>query len=181
MPSKCPEIGGGDAGEKLNAEILKAEMTMNADHDGRRKGSTATKRTPRSIPCTSGAEAPQGTPLGKRRRPASGCGFVPEDIGDEMLTPQDCPEIGGGGVKAIEGNRSPSPGGITARLDEYDRRYRREVREAAGGWRLPPWRRLPNLHGVLRYQEVGPSSGKNPPRAPWENSGIAGMGFENSR
>jgi len=54
--------------------------------------------------------------------PESACDFVPQGVGGELLTPQDCPEFAGsvgtrgGGVKAAEDNRSPSPGGAVGRF-----------------------------------------------------------------
>ena len=120
------------------------------------------------------------------QRSDEGCDFVLEDIGGELLMSRDCPECGRragtrrGGVKAVpmHRDRSPSPGGITARFDEHERGHHRGVREAAGGWRLPRWRRLPNLHGVLRCQEVWPSPGKATPQTPFENPGIYRMGLD---
>ena len=72
----------------------------------------------------------------------SGCGFVSYDIGGEMLTPQECPEIGrggggrGGGIKAVEGYRSPRPGGIRGGLehDVYPWELRRGERTMDEGW-----------------------------------------------
>ena len=56
--------------------------------------------------------------------PESGCDFVSQDIGGELVMTGECPEFGAGsggggrGVKAPEGWRSPRPGGITACLQD---------------------------------------------------------------
>ena len=122
------------------------------------------------------------------QRSESGCGFDPQDVGGEMLMSRDCPEIGRGaggggrGVKALpmHRERSARPGGLRGGLEpaEHPWGLRRRASEAAGGWRLPPWRRLPNLHGVLRCQEVCPSQGQGPTCTQLKNSGISRMGFE---
>ena len=67
--------------------------------------------------------------------------FVLHGADGESITPQDCPEIeecGGGrgdGLKAVEGYRSPSPGGIADRLgaDEHPWGLRRGLSEQGGG------------------------------------------------
>ena len=69
---------------------------------------------------------PGCTVAGRLKLPEPGCGFSSEDAGGEMLTWRDCPEIGAGagtrrgGVKAVpmHRDRSPSPGGITACLQD---------------------------------------------------------------
>ena len=72
---------------------------------------------------------------------------------------RDCPEIGAGaggggrGVKAVEGNRSPSPGGITARLDEHERALRRWVCPLDGG--LAGMRKISKSGCDFLWQEVG--------------------------
>ena len=66
--------------------------------------------------------------------------FVPQTAGGELVTSQDCPEFVGGddrradGVKAVEDDRSPSPGGTTERprADEHPGGLRQGV-SAAGG------------------------------------------------
>ena len=69
---------------------------------------------------------PRGEIRGRRSGeiPESGCDFVLHDADGESVMTHDCPEFGGGGgsrgggAKAVEGYRSPSPGGTPARLGE---------------------------------------------------------------
>ena len=55
-------------------------------------------------------------------KPGSGCDFVLEDVGRELVMRRECPEFGAdgggrkGGVKAVEGYRSPCPGGLGSTL-----------------------------------------------------------------
>ena len=75
--------------------------------------------------------------MGSSELPESAGDFVLHDADDQWVMRQECPEFrgsGGGrgdGVKAVEGSRTPSPGGTTARLgsDEPPRRLRRGVSE----------------------------------------------------
>ena len=59
----------------------------------------------------------------------SRCKLVLHDAGDEWLMARDCPEIGGvggdrgGGVKAVEGYRSPRPGGLMVGLEKNGHPY----------------------------------------------------------
>ena len=84
----------------------------------------------------------------------SGCGFVFQDFGDEWVMPSDCPEIGAGvggggrGVKAVEGNRTPCPGGITACLQNNGPLWRlwRGVSEEEGEW-VGMWKSLESRGG----------------------------------
>ena len=111
-----------------------------------------------------------------RRIVESGCGFVLEDIGGEMLMPRDCPEFGGragtrrGGVKAPEGWRSPRPGGLRGGLghDEHPWGLRRRVSEVDRGvvrmrrmassitvpqaWRRPAIPRRSGLRPALHWE-----------------------------
>ena len=179
MPRDCPEFGGR-AGTRRGG--VKAPEGWRSPRPGGLRGDLGLDEHPWGLRRRV-SEVDRGV-VRMRRIVESGCGFVLEDIGGEMLMPRKCPEFGAGtgggwrGVKAVEGSRSPSPGGITARLDEHERGLHRGVREAAGGWRLPRWRRLPNLHGVLRCQEVWPSPGKATPQTPFENPGIYRMGLD---
>ena len=72
---------------------------------------------------------------------------------------RDCPEIGAGagsggrGVKAVEGNRTPSPGGITTRLDEHERVLRRWVSPLDGG--LAGMRKMSKLGCDFVSERVG--------------------------
>ena len=85
-------------------------------------------------------EADRGV-VSMRRMLMSGWSFVLEDIGGEMVTRRNCPEIGtsagggGRGVKAPEGWRSPRPGGLRGGLeyDEHSWALRRPVNEADRG------------------------------------------------
>ena len=98
---------------------------------------------------------------GSSEMPESRSDFVSQTAGGELVMPQDCPEleggagIRGGGVKAVEGYRSPSPGGTreSRRADERSWGHGRGLGEADGG--LVREVRIPEsgcgfvLHGVV--------------------------------
>ena len=75
--------------------------------------------------------------MGSSELPESMCDFVPQTAGGKSLRREDCPEfVGGddrrgGGVKAVEDDRSPSPGGTVERpeLDEHSWGFRRGLSE----------------------------------------------------
>ena len=117
-------------------------------------------------PC--GGQAPQQRAeikcqrSGKMREiPESGWGFESQDVGGELVMRRKCPEFGRdgdgrkGGVKAVEGYRSPCPGGITQRLELYERSWglRRKVSEADGG--LMGMYEIPELGWSFESQDVG--------------------------
>ena len=133
MPPYCPEFGGG-AGTRRGG--VKAPEGWRSPRPGGLRG---------------GLEH-DDHPWGLHRRVSEadrGGDFVLQNIGGEMLTRRDCPEIGvgteggGRGVKAVEGNRTPSPGGITESLGEAEHSWglRRGVDTAVGG--LVGVRRMP--------------------------------------
>jgi hypothetical protein len=106
-------------------------------------------RPPRRL-CYRGRTAPYAPPAVKLDTPPNGtpsemeslCDFSWHDADGELVIRQDCPEFGGGaggrggGVKAVEGYRSPSPGGATERsgADAQLWGVRRGVSEADGEW-----------------------------------------------
>ena len=128
------------------------------------------------------------------------CNFSSQGAAGECLMRQECPDFlrgaghRGGGVKAVEGSRSPSPGGIAAHLgsDECSGELRRcvseanpelmgmrEIPESRGGFVLHnaegEWVTRQKCPGFPRWREAAPH--RNAPLcAPRENPGNSGVG-----
>jgi hypothetical protein len=77
-----------------------------------------------------------------RETPESTCDFIPQDVGGELLTAQDCPEFGralkvekAGSRRPADAGRSPSPGRVVGRLGGHWHQWglRRWGTEAGGG------------------------------------------------
>ena len=122
MPPYCPEYGAGAGGGGCGSACRGYCMGGSGGREFCRLGSRRAARLHpicRLGPACAGRHTwrnvvhPGRKP--PREMPESGCGFVSEEVGGEMVLQRDCPEIiagaggGGRGVKAVEGNRSPSP------------------------------------------------------------------------
>ena len=124
----CREVLEADADTGCRVRPLEAAIAMPwlnpaleaaGGHEVLRRGSSSTsgcrgarQGTWCQVQVLTSVEIP-----GSAAAPGSGCGFVLEDVGMELVKRRNCPEFGGGagtrrgGVKAPEGRRSPRPGG----------------------------------------------------------------------
>ena len=129
-------------------------------------GSPGRCRPPSAAGSASGCHAAVPEMKGQAQRVSSEildsrCDFVLQDAGGEWVMLHDCPEFGGGGddrrggVKAVEGYRSPSPGGTTVGhgADAHRRGLRLRVCEADR--RLGGMREIPESRYSFISQDTG--------------------------
>ena len=126
-PRDCPEMEGKAEGSMLNAKVRNNENSTGSASGEQAGEEMAEIRGQRS------EEIPK-TP--------ESCGdFVPQVTDAEWALRLECPEFAGsvgtrgGGVKAVEDNRSPSPGGTAERRETQGQLWglRRWAIEAGGG------------------------------------------------